>query len=358
MPKFKLNFSSKKLPAFGLDVSSGSVKLLQLSRHGADLSVQAYASVVSPKGMIINDAIADVKTFNFLLKQSLDKPQFGRLNTRYVVASLPESKSFVRVIQIPQMSESEAENAVPYEAENFIPMPLDQVYLDWQKIGQAGDKMSVLMIATPKDFVDSYLSVLDKAGLSPVALEVESQSCLRAALPNASQETCLLLDMESFRTSLIMAEQGNLQFTSTIPIAGNSLTESLAKALGIASAKAEEIKKKVGLNNTAEYPNIRSNLLPVLNVLIAEIKNILKFHSEHSDKQVERVVLCGGGARLNNLAEFLAQNLAEAGVIKVETAKPWQNLPKISAPPLDESTSLSFVTAIGLALRGVDHEVE
>jgi Tfp pilus assembly PilM family ATPase len=166
------------------------------------------------------------------------------------------------------------------------------------------------------------------------------------------------LDVESFRTSLIMAEQGNLQFTSTIPIAGNSLTESLAKALGIASAKAEEIKKKVGLANTTEYPNIRSSLLPVLNNLTAEIKNILKFHSEHSDKQVERVVLCGGGARLNNLAEFLAQNLADAGVVKVEQAKPWQNLPQIAAPPLDESTSLSFVTAIGLAIRGVDYEVD
>ncbi|HVY67688.1 MAG TPA: pilus assembly protein PilM, partial [Patescibacteria group bacterium] len=211
---------------------------------------------------------------------------------------------------------------------------------------------------SPKAFVDGYLDMLDKAGLKPVALEVESQSCRRAVLPPGSGETALLVDIEGGRTSMIMVENGSLQFTSTIPVAGNSFTESIATSLGVSAAKASDIKKRVGIANTAEYPNIKIALLPVLNSLAAEIKNILKFHNEHSNKQVERVILSGGGARLRSLLEFLTPQLQEAGINKVELANPLQNLGVQQAGGLDQLQALGFTTAIGLALRGAKYQVE
>ncbi|MDR3642662.1 MAG: type IV pilus assembly protein PilM [Candidatus Doudnabacteria bacterium] len=352
--KFKL--FSKTIPAFGLDISGSSFKFMQLDGPAKNLGVKAYADVAVPKSLIANDVITDNKTFLTLLKQSLDRPQFGRLTTNYVVASLPESKSFVRVIQIPKMSEGEADNAVPFEAENFIPLPLDQVYLDWEKIGEEGDKMVVLMVAAPKEFVDGYMDLLEKAGLKPAALEVESQSCRRAVLLPDSRETVLLVDIEAYRSSMIMVENGSLQFTSTIPIAGNSFTESVAKALGVSAAKAEEIKRKVGIANTAEYPNIKTSLLPVLGNLEAEIKNILKFHGEHSSRQVERIILSGGSAKLKNLAEYLGPQMSGSGVARVELANPWLNVGSQKQESFQED-SLSFVTAIGLALRGGNYEI-
>src|SRR5438105_13723250 len=103
-----------------------------------------------------------------------------------------------------------------------------------------------------------------------MALEVESQSCLRAVNSKAAKETFLILDLDAYRSSLIMVEEGDLQFTSTVPIAGNSFTESIAKALGVSSIKAEEIKKRVGMANTADYPNIKIALLPIFNNLSEE----------------------------------------------------------------------------------------
>jgi type IV pilus assembly protein PilM len=355
----KFNFLSKSLPAFGLDVSSGSLKIMELAKKGKSVFVKGFSNAPLPKAAIINDEIADPKTFAFVLKQALQKPQFGRIDTNYVVASLPESKSFVRVIQIPHMSDSEAESAVPYEAESFIPLPIDQVYLDWQKIGGGTeDKMNILMIASPKDFVDKYLDVLDSVNLKPVALEVESQSCHRAVIADKSDETVLLVDMESYRSSLIMVEEGNLQFTSTIPIAGNTFTDGIAKSLGVSSAKAEEIKRRIGIANTVEYPNAKLSLLPVLNNLSAEIKNILKFHNEHSRNQVKKILLIGGSSKLKNLPEYLFAQLQDAGITAAELANPWQNLATLKNPPLDSFEALNFVTAIGLASRGVEHEVD
>ncbi len=346
------NFLKKQEKAFGLDISGSSFKIMELSKEKGKLSVQSFSDIVLPKGLIIDDGISDIKTFTYLLKQNLEQPQFGQVKGHFVVASLPESKSFVRVIQIPKMSNVEAEKAIPFEAENFIPLPVDQVYLDWQKIGDVGDKMSILIIATPKVFVDTFLSALDKVGLKTVALEVESQSCHRALVSKESSETMLIVDLDAFRSSLIMVDQGHLQFTSTIPIAGNTFTEGIAKTLGVSSAKAESVKRKVGVANTAEYPNVKTALMPILSNLSAEIKNILKFHGEHSKNKVQKIVFVGGTAKLNNLVEFLTPEFKEYEGLILELGNPWINLQGLEEPPLSTVESLSFSTAIGLAMRG------
>ena len=347
------NLTSSRRPSFGLDVSQSSVKLMMMERKGKNVVVQGIAYAAMPKGAIVGDAVADEKTFSYVIKQSIEKPQYGRINSKYVVASLPESKSFVRVIQVPLMSDNEIEGAVPFEAENFIPLPLDQVYMDWQKLGVTGDKINILIIASPKEYVENYLRVLDNCGLKTVALEVDSQSCHRALVGDNSKDTVLIADMQAFRSTLVMVEQGQLQFTSSIPIAGNAFTESIARALGVSSAKAEEIKRKVGFNNTADYPNVRTSLLPVLTNFGAEIKNVIRFHNEHSSVQVSKVLLCGGSARLGNITEFLNGELSDTG-IRVELGHPWSNLATMKKPPLNEGDALGFTKAIGLSLRGLD----
>lgn len=349
---FKL-FSNSQ-PTFGLDINDNSFKIMQLEKKASNLSVKAYSDVDLPKGVMANDQIADKKTFSYLLKESLAKCQFGQLSTNYAVVNLPELKSFVRVIQIPQMNNSEADAAVPVEAESFIPLPVDQVYLDWQKIGSTTDKMNILIVASPREFVDQYLSILDDAGVKTAVLEVESQSCIRSLLPPGSKETLLVVNMNAYHSTLIMVEEGSLQFTSTVPIAGNNFTESIAKILGVGTSKAEEIKKKVGMANTVDYPNIKISLLPVLNNLTAEIKSILRFHSEHSDKEVSRIILSGGSAKLKNLAEFLQPQFAEFPNLKVELGNSWAGALGLKKTPLDAVQSLSLTTAIGLALRGAD----
>ncbi len=323
-----------------------------LEHQGQITKIKSLSNVPLPKGLLINDSISDVKTFLYLLQQSLDKPQVGKIDSNYVVASLPESKSFVRVIQIPVMSDSEAENAIPFEAESFIPLPVDQVYLDWQKLGMVGDKMSILIIASPKEFVDKYLDILDKANLKPVALEVESQSCFRALVEKNSKETVLIVDIQTFRSNLIMVEEGKLEFTSSVPIAGNTFTESIARSLGVSSSKAEEIKKKVGIANTSEYPNIKIALLPTLNNLSAEIKGILKFYHEHSDKTVNKILFSGGGSKLKNLTEFLFPQFTEFVGLQAQLGNPWINLTGLKDPPMGAEEALNFVTVIGLAIRG------
>lgn len=349
---------STTIPAVGLDISEGSVKMMQLVNHRGGYSVKGFSAVPLAKGLISNDTITDLNAFSVMLKRNLQKVQFGGFTTRNAVVSIPESKSFVRVIQIPKMSDAEAANAIPFEAESFIPLPVEQVYLDWQKLSVVEDKMNILIAAAPKEYIDAYLTALEKADVVPVALEVESLSCHRALIPPGSQETLLLVDIDAVRSNLVMIEDGNVQFTSSIPIAGTTFTESIARALGISSAKAEAIKKKVGVSNTPEYPNVKTALVPVLNNLSAEIKNILKFHNDHSTRTVGKIVLVGGGAQLLNLVEFLRLEFADFPGLAIETGNPWQNVKLAGQSPIDPHDSLTFTTAIGLALRGAAYEID
>jgi type IV pilus assembly protein PilM len=346
-----LNLDFNNQNFFALDLGGSAIKILQLQNSRDGVEIKAFSEHPIPLGLFTNDTISDPKALVFLLEETLRKPQFGKITTQHMVACLPESKSFVRVIQIPEMSDSEAENAVPVEAESFIPMPIDQVYLDWQKIGVREGKMDILIIASPKDLVDKYLSIFDQVGIKPIALEVESQSCHRAVVPKDSKETLLIVDLDARRSSLIMVEDGHIQFTSTVPIAGDNFTESIARYLGVSTVKAEEIKRKVGIANTADYPNIKTSLIPTLKTLVEEIKNILNFHRNNSDKQVSRILLVGGGARLKNLPEFLVPELVDYGQIKVELGNPWVNVPKVLN--LGDFNNSAYTTAIGQCLRGI-----
>src|SRR6185295_9567788 len=100
------NIFSKTQPAFGLDLSANALKVFEFEKNSKQLVVKGYSDAPLPKGLIVNDVVTDVTTFQYLLKQVLDKPRFGHINTNYAVVSLPESKSFVRVIQIPRMSDT------------------------------------------------------------------------------------------------------------------------------------------------------------------------------------------------------------------------------------------------------------
>jgi type IV pilus assembly protein PilM len=347
----RLNIFEQHKPIFGIHLNGTALKFVQLQKQSGGISFVGYSNVPLPKNLIANDTILDAAALAKLIQQNLIKPQFGRITTNRVVVSVPESKSFIRVIHIPEMSESQAENAVMFEAEAYIPLPLDQVYFDWQILGRAEGKMEVLIIASPKEFVDKYLAALEKIGLKLVAVEVESQSVVRSLIKPGDTENILIADLDAYKTALIMVEKGNLQFTSSIPLAGNSFTDKISQALTIPTAKAEAIKKEFGIANTPDYPNLKTYLLPVVNDLAAEIKNILKFHYDHSEQRITRLILSGGSAKLKHLDELLPPLLAEFSDLRVEIANPLVNLENLQNQDLSAYEALSFTTAIGLAMR-------
>ncbi len=346
----RFNIFEKKNHYIGLHLNSHAIKAVQFAPGKGTTSIQALSNAVMPSGLIVNDDFVDFDALADFIKRSLEKPTHGNFTTNRAVVALPESKSFVRIIPMQPMADSAIANAILFEAESYIPLPMDQVYFDWQVLSRKADGIEVLVIASPKNFVDKYITILEKANLVIAGIETESQSVARALVPETVKDPILIADMDAFKTALVMVSGGALQFTSSIPIAGNNFTEKLSKAASIGLPAAEKLKQKYGFANTTEYPNLKLQMMPVMEDLSAEIKNILKFHYDHYDDHINSLILTGGAAKLQHIAENLEPLLDTYAPIKVTVANPLEHIPNFKDTALDPYQALSYTTAIGLAM--------
>ena len=354
-----------KPEAFGLDISDLSLKIIKLKKKRGILSLASFGESEIKPGIIEGGEIKDETSLVKIIKDSLAKIKGERLKTKYVIASLPEEKAFLQVIQIPQMRKEEAKEAVRFEAENYIPLPIEEVYLDSQIVPPVFnhlDHLDVLIAALPKKTVDPYVFCLKKAGLQPKVLEIESQAISRALVKNEiSPVSLLLIDLGATRTGFMIFSGYSLRFTSSIAVSSQGFTEAISRFLKIDLARAGKLKVKCGLRKkTDEEKEVFEALIPSLTDLMEQIKKHLSFYQSHAGhehlppngKGVGRVFLCGGGATLEGLDNFLATELR----LPVELGNPWVNIlpkPLKEVPELPYKESLKYATALGLALRGI-----
>lgn len=372
-----LEFLSLKPDAFGLDISDLSLKIVKLKKRGRFYKLASFGEEKIKPGIIKGGEIKDEEKLAEVIKTAVKKVKGEKLQTKYIVASLPEEKSFLQIIQMPKMVEEDLKSAVIYEAENHIPMPIDQVYLDSQAVLPVSDRsgrFNVLLAALPRKTVDPYLSSFKKAGLQPKVLETESLSIARVLIKDeVAASPVLMIDLGETRTSFIIFSGHSLRLTSSIPVSSLIFNEIISKNLGVSLAEAERLKMKYGLEERLELKiknektevkkeqgKIFEALVPALVDLIQQIKRHLEYYQSHADseglssngKKVTKILLCGGGANLKGLSELLTLELK----ILVEIANPWVNIlsedqKETSELPLEKS--LGYATALGLALRGI-----
>lgn len=374
-----LNFLTLKPEVFGLDISDSSLKIAKLKKKGKFLSLVSFGEEKINPGIIKGGEIQDEKSLVRIIKESLEKVKGEKLKTSYIIASLPEEEAFLGVIQMPKMKSEELKRAIYFEAENYIPLSIEDVYLDFQIIQPLYnhlDHFDVLIAALPKKIINSYVSCFKKAGLQPQGLEIESLSIARALIQNGvSPHPLLLIDFGANKTSLMIFSGYSIRFTRAIPISSQEFTEIISRELNISFQEAETLKVRFGIEKeyhlkigngtkTEVTPGrVLKIITPLLNNLANEIKKCLDYyqthiHHEHlppNSRGIEKVLLCGGGASFKGLPEFLSLSLK----IPVELGNPWVNIlktPLKELPELSYEKSLAFTTALGLALRGIEEK--
>lgn len=371
------DFFNLKPEVFGLDISDLSLKIIKLKKRGRFLDLASFEEMSLKPGLIKKGQIKNEEKLSEVIRETVRKVRGEKLKTKYVIASLPEEESFLQVIQMPKINEEDLRSAVIYEAENYIPLSIEEVYLDYQVISPLLnhlDHLDVLIAAIPRKVVDPYLSVLKKAGLQPLALEIESLAIARALVKEeTSQAPILLIDLGASKTGFIIFSGHCLRFTTSIPVSSGGFTEIIAKNMGMELAEAEKMKIKYGLEEKvkikmkkenfekrAEKGKIFESLVPALIDLVQQIKKHLDYYQTHSshehllkeDKKVSNILLCGGGANLRGLPELLSLELK----LPVELANPWINIfppGKKETKTIPFAKSLEYTAALGLALRGI-----
>ena len=349
-----------KPESFGLDISELSLKVVRLKKKGNGFKLASWGELGIKKGIIEDGEIKHEDALVREIKKLVERAKGDKISINNVVASLPERKAFLQVIKMPKMDERDLKTAVPFEAENHIPLPIENSYIDYQIINQeTSGVFNILVAAVLRTTSDSYFSALKKAGLNPFALEVESQSIARALVKNElSPNPILIIDFGRSTTSFIIFYDRSIVFTTSIDICSENLTHVIAASLNVDLKEAERLKVKYGYKKVKieEGEKVFSAMEPVLKDFLNQTQKYIDYYHGHSKKnKISKILLTGRGSNLKGFAEFLYYELR----VPTEIASPWVNiLPKSlkEVPEMPFRESIGYTTALGLALRKPEYD--
>lgn len=359
--------SFNELPAFGLDFSDRSIKVMQLARDGKKIKIISSNRREIPAGLLVDGEVKDADALVKEIQEALRTAKPVPIKNRETILSLPESKCFIKVIKMPKSNSEDIEEAIRFKAEEYFPLNAEEMYLDWRLLDSTecsldgkGDSSDVLVAVASKNIVESYLEVIDKAGLVPVVFEAESVATTRALLRDEAYMTgsVLVVDLGNDRTSFIFYKYPSLKFTQSIPVSGEKFTQAIAKGFKISFQKAEKLKYELGLSrDSAEGEKVYDLLLPLMEDLVSNIAKSMDYYSDYfrsSSKEDFKIVVCGGGANLRSVDNFLAKALDK----QVELANPWKEINVAKLMGQVSSTrqrTLFYTTVLGLSLYNLSN---
>lgn len=331
---------------FGLDIGRSFVKVVELSGGGHPKSLKAVGSVQTPGGGIQSESTAELTKVSEAVRQCVSTAKIG---TSECVVSIIESQVVSRLIELPNLTDKELSAAINWEAEQYIPMPIKDVNLQYKVVsrGETTGKISVLLIAAPKRVIEKYIGIARDAGLKPVALETESLALARS-LCREGDPTTIIVSLGAASTEVVIVFGGNVVFTRSIATGGMTLTRVIMGEFNLPQKQAEEYKQTYGILQDKLSGKVANVLKPVLEILAAELIKAIEYtHTHIAESTVSRVVICGGGAFLPGLSEFLAQRTS----LEVSLGDPWADFSKEGLITKLTGQGSVYAVTTGLALR-------
>lgn len=351
--------------AFGLDIGDLTIKLIQLQKHykfgkPAYFKVAIERSIALPPGAILNGEIQQPEIVRKKILHILGKDgTYPDVGTSWVVANLPEPKTFLKLIEIPTPAKDLMYDEISFHASKHLPFELEDTYLDWQLLNpdSTNSKTSQVLIAgVPKVITDSYTYLLEAAELNPIALEAEAIAIARTLITSTKNYAGIaraLLDLGGTRSSLIIYDKDSIQFSHSLNFSGELLTTAISLGLKITREEAETLKIATGLAYSTKYPNYITIVDGIVDGLIKEINETLHFYKDHftDTNAITHVTMCGGLSNLINLDNVLSKKLR----ISTKTGNVWKNVSPEETTDTVRSEGLSYAIAIGLALRAAEN---
>jgi type IV pilus assembly protein PilM len=339
-------------PLFGLDIGHSSLKVMQIDgRVAGQLPlVQGYGISAFEPGAIQNGEIIKPDVIAKALHQLFEKDLLGTISSRRVACSLPTSGTFSRPMKLPLMNHEDIVEAIHLEADQYIPLPQDSLYLDYEISHQDTQGIELLMVATPRKIVDSYLKTLQSLELEPVAFEpsINAASRLLQLSEDIKPEPSILVDIGAATTDIAIFDQ-TLLVASTISTGSDSTTDLISKNLHLSHAQASEFKNQFGIAYSEKQQRIIDAIEPQLEALVHEIQKSIRYYTERaaeSGKKITQIITVGGGAVMPGLNHHLSKELR----LPVQNLEPWQKISFGQLTPPAESDRSMYITVAGEAI--------
>lgn len=342
-------------PSAGIDITDGSIKWVTLKREGDTIRVKSYGQQELASGIVVRGGVRDAKLLGEALKEVRKK--MGGISHAH--AALPEEGAYAFDMHVHAgTSKKEMANMVEFELEGRVPIPISQAVYDYDVIGSTSDgDVEIGAVVFSKELAEGYVSAFEVAGMTLLSLELEARSIGRAVSDPKDSPIVLLVDIGKERAGFAILKHGIPIFTSTVEAGGGEMTRIVKEGLNLGDHETELFKNEQGL--LAADPgaaSVRSGLEKVADAIAQEVARHYRFwdtrRNEHGERvtPVSTIYLVGGSANLRGLAEYIASR------VHAPTERPdvWRHVASFDdyIPPIDRRSSLQYVTAVGLALRG------
>jgi type IV pilus assembly protein PilM len=342
---------SRKIEPIAIDIGSTFIKLVQLKGSNRNYQLVKFGMVPLPPEVIVEGAVMDAGRVVDAVKELLAAQ---KVTTKEVVISVSGSSVIIKRVAVADMTDEELAESIKWEAEQYIPFSIDDVNVDFQKlgVGAAEGQADVLLVAVKKDKINDYVNLVKEAGLEPVVMDVDAFALANMYELNYDVEagTTALLNIGASVMNINILKDGASIFTRDITVGGNRYTEALQRDFGLTYEDAEKVKRGEDVEG-ADKEQISSVMSSVTEDIVAETQRSFEFfRSTTGSEKVSRVLVSGGCARIGNFTSILSERLE----IPVEVANPFKNV-KIDAKKFDtaiiEDSSPLCAVAIGLAIR-------
>lgn len=338
-------------PLFGLDIGHASLKVLQMeATSGKAGNVTGYGLSNFDAGAIQNGVITDPAAIAKAMHELFEKNLIGKVTSQRVACSLPTAHTFSRPMTIPSTNHKEIIEAINLEAEQYIPIPLDNLYVDYEVISQDQQNTEVLMVAASKNIVDSYYKVLDMLNLQPVAFEpsINAASRLLQMQGVLKSEPTIIMDIGSVTTDIAVFDK-SLLVASTVNSGSDNITQLISQGLHLTPKQANDVKNEFGIAFSDRQQRIIDATKPMLDNLVHELQKSVRYYSERAAKsgsKITQLEIVGGGSVMPGLTQYLAKEIR----LVTQPADPWQSINFGSLPAPSEVERAAYITAAGEAI--------
>ena len=346
----------RSVPVLGVDISSSSVKMLELSRSGDQYRVESYSVASLPPNAVVEKNIVEIESVAEVLRQAQAR---AKTKLKTVAVAVAGSAVITKLIDMPSgLTDDAMETQISLEADQYIPYPLDEVALDFEVQGPAPnnpDQVEVLLAACRRENVDSRVDALEGADLAAKVVDVEAYAVERAFKLVRSQfdydddSVVAIVDVGATMTTLSVLVGGSTVYTREQLFGGRQLTEEIQRRYGLTIDEAGLAKKQGGLPDDYEH----DVLDPFKDAVVQQITRSLQFFFSSSQyNDVDHILLAGGVASMSGLAELVQERLGTS----TSVANP---LARMSVSSRVDAAALSndapaLMIACGLAMRSFD----
>lgn len=334
-------------PLIGLDISQTGLKVMSIDPK--KWLVLGYGSMdLDPTKMqkMLNDKNTDYLAES--IQKLMSEHVVGELNTRHVVIGVPTSRSYSRTFTVPVKAEASLSDAVKLEVQQYIPVPIESLYLDYEVIERDKENATVIMAAVPKEVVDHCVEAVESIGMLPVMAEPSINAVARVLRETESADLpSLIVDIGPAGTDIAVIDKGVVRVTGAVAIGGNTFTLDIAKKLGVTLENAHQLKVLNGLSSGSRQAKISAALEPSLSSINKEILKVIRYYKERlaSEKKIEQVLIVGGGSNVPGIGDYFTNSL----IMPARVASPWQqlNFDKLKQP--SKQYRSRYIAVAGLA---------